>query len=111
MNALWYVDRNPVAAGLAGEAWEWRWSSAKAHCFWEKDEFGLLDMDWLGWRDWPSDWVGFVADGDAKADELIRKYTKRGKRLTEGAEKGDSPPLGQGSGLGYSFVETGLKGD
>ncbi len=93
LNALRYVDRNPVAADLVGYAWEWRWSSAKAHCLRRQDEFGLLSMDWLEWRDWPRDWTSFIGEGDAKADELIRKHTKQGKRLTPGEEGGDSPPL------------------
>ena len=30
--ALVYVERNPVRAGLCRQAWQWRWSSAAAHC-------------------------------------------------------------------------------
>jgi len=30
-SALLYVDLNPVRAGLAAVAWEWPWSSARAH--------------------------------------------------------------------------------
>jgi hypothetical protein len=30
--ALVYVERNRVRSGLCREAWQWRWSSAVAHC-------------------------------------------------------------------------------
>lgn len=31
-NALRYIERNPVAAGLVSAATEWHWSSAASHC-------------------------------------------------------------------------------
>ena len=31
LNALRYVEQNPVAAGLAGAPWDWHWSSAPFH--------------------------------------------------------------------------------
>lgn len=33
-----YVSLNPVAANLVGEAWEWRWSSVRAHLAGRDDE-------------------------------------------------------------------------
>lgn len=45
--ALVYVERNPVRAGLCREAWQWRWSSAAAHCG-QDDVSGLLDL--ASWR-------------------------------------------------------------
>jgi putative transposase len=54
--ALAYVERNPVRAHLCGQAYEWRWSSAGAHCGGD-DSSGLLDlaswkqdMDAAQWR-------------------------------------------------------------
>jgi putative transposase len=41
--ALAYVERNPVRAHLCNKAYEWRWSSAGAHCGGE-DPSGLLDL-------------------------------------------------------------------
>jgi putative transposase len=32
INALRYIERNPVAAGVATDPTEWEWSSAAAHC-------------------------------------------------------------------------------
>jgi putative transposase len=40
--ALAYVERNPVRAHLCRKAWQWRWSSAAAHCG-GGDPSGLLD--------------------------------------------------------------------
>ena len=42
--ALRYVELNPVRAGLVRNAWEWPWSSARAHVT-GIDETGLLNMD------------------------------------------------------------------
>ena len=47
VDALAYVDRNPVRAGLVGEATAYLWSSAAAHETAE-DESGLLD--WAEFR-------------------------------------------------------------
>ena len=46
--ALAYVEQNPLWAGLAPRAEEYRWSSAAAHVT-GQDETGLLDMTW--WRE------------------------------------------------------------
>lgn len=32
LNVLRYVERNPVAAGLVEQPWQWEWSSAAQHC-------------------------------------------------------------------------------
>jgi putative transposase len=42
--ALRYVELNPVRAGLVERAWEWPWSSARAHVG-ERDDTSLLDLD------------------------------------------------------------------
>ena len=44
--AMYYVDLNPVRAGITAEARDWRWSSARAHSSAQvHDE--LLDWSWL----------------------------------------------------------------
>ena len=45
--ALRYVERNPVRAGMAERAEEYEWSSAAAHCG-DADKRGLRDLDF--WR-------------------------------------------------------------
>jgi putative transposase len=54
--AIRYVERNPVRAGMAAQAWEYPWSSAAFHVG-EKNEDPLVDSrDLLGsageWRKW-----------------------------------------------------------
>jgi REP-associated tyrosine transposase len=48
--AMHYVELNPVRAGLSGEAWDWPWSSARAHCS-SKVSDELLDWPWMGWME------------------------------------------------------------
>ena len=55
---LSYIELNPVRAGIRKHAWDWEWSSAKAHVT-GLDPTGLLDMelwrrhfDGAGWRDY-----------------------------------------------------------
>ena len=43
--ALCYVERNPVKAGLVPIAWEWEWSSARAH-------LGMVTEDGLDFGRW-----------------------------------------------------------
>lgn len=76
LNALRYVDLNPVRASLVKTAKDWRWSSASAHIGKRPDEFGLLSTEWLLWRDCP-DWEELlrVAD-DPEEDALIRQHTR-----------------------------------
>jgi len=47
LNALKYVERNPVDAGLVRSASEWKWSSAAAHCGIGKRS-PLLNLDLRG---------------------------------------------------------------
>ena len=47
-NALAYVERNPVRAGLSERAEEFEWSSAAAHLK-GKDPSRMLDLDF--WRE------------------------------------------------------------
>jgi len=79
--ALLYVERNPVRAGMAPNAWDYPWSSACAHVGGE-DASGLLDLAaWSrrrGFEDWRSrlalpDYEDFVAS--------IRRTTLRGRPL------------------------------
>ena len=44
LNALRYVEQNPVAAGLAEAPWKWHWSSAAFHCG-AGERPSILDID------------------------------------------------------------------
>ena len=45
-NVTRYIENNPVKSGLAECAWEYEWTSAKAHCYGETDEI-LNGPGWL----------------------------------------------------------------
>lgn len=74
MVAARYVENNPVAAGLAARAEDWRWSSARAHVGRGVDRF--TDVDALG-RHVPN-WRAMLARGleageeDARVEQALR---------------------------------------
>jgi len=77
---LRYVELNPVRAGMARRAWDWRWSSARAHC--DPDPAGLL-LDLSGWRQayTAALWREALARGvsDANLAERLRQATRTGR--------------------------------
>jgi putative transposase len=78
--ALRYVELNPVRAGLASQAADWRWSSARAHLR-GSDDTGFIDC--AGWRSrWsPQCWSEVLDHGIDDADLLarIRESTRTGR--------------------------------
>lgn len=56
LNALRYIERNPVKAGMVEEAWKWPWSSASQHCGdavrWPllNSRLGVMPPDPHSWR-------------------------------------------------------------
>jgi putative transposase len=79
-SVLRYVELNPVRAGMALAAEDYRWSSAAAHlgC---PDSAGLLDGAALAsWRlEWtPEEWAAVLRQG-ADASEAIREATFGGR--------------------------------
>jgi putative transposase len=79
--ALAYVERNPVRAGLCREAWQWRWSSAAAHCGTD-DLSGLLDL--AAWRREvdPAKWRGTLRQHEESLlVQSLRLATSRGRPL------------------------------
>ena len=85
INALVYVDRNPVRAGLVAKPWKWRWSSASAHVD-GSDPMNMLDMEWWLWFSERTGWRERIA-GEQRMDEieLLRRHTQSGRPL--GSEK------------------------
>jgi putative transposase len=83
--ALAYVERNPVRAGLAAAAEDYRWSTARAHCE-EKAMQGRLDL--LEWQRWYSGerWRQVLRLGveEEALEERIREATRRGLPLGSG---------------------------
>jgi putative transposase len=77
VNAVRYVLRNPVRAGIVANAEDYRWSSAAARC-------GLRDDAAIG--DHPlvteiQNWSEWLRVDDAKMDDLIRRHTRTGRPL------------------------------
>jgi putative transposase len=55
MNALRYIERNPVQAGMVRNASDWPWSSARMHCGYPKDwDFVTADVrsEWVDPASW-----------------------------------------------------------
>jgi putative transposase len=83
MQAVRYVENNPVKAGLVKRAEDWRWSSAAAHVGGTDD--GLTDMAALSPH--VSNWRAYLADGvnAADRDDVIEQAMRTGRPL--GQEK------------------------
>ena len=71
---LGYVELNPVRAGMVENAWDWEWSSARAHVT-GSDSSGLLDMSY--WRRTFNEveWRKFLEQ--LLANEAINKKIRR----------------------------------
>lgn len=81
LEALRYVERNPVRARMTRMPWTYRWSSAAAHIV-GRDTPGLLDMEcWheltegLQWKEW------LTARDDPATLESMRLNTHTGRPL------------------------------
>jgi putative transposase len=66
--ALRYVELHPVRAGLAKYAWEWPWSSARAHVT-GIDSTGLLNMRLWSSRYDGDSWRNFLDEGEGLEEE------------------------------------------
>jgi len=95
LNAVRYVERNPVRAGLVKKAEHYLWSSAAAHC-------GLSD-DMLLSKDCPlqqeiANWTEWLdIDNEKEVELAIRQHTRLGR------------PLGSNSFLVRAEIETGRR--
>jgi putative transposase len=78
-SAMRYVERNPVRAGIARRAEDYRWSSAQAHCGLRHDTILSADPRWRALktriRDWPR-WL--ETDEPADRLEALRRHTDQG---------------------------------
>ena len=79
--ALRYVELNPVRAGMAEAAEQWRWSSAAAHCGARAPD-GMLEMERWRKRWTVAEWREFLA-GAESASEIreLRRATHTGRPL------------------------------
>ena len=74
--AMRYVERNPVRAGLVRLAQEWPWSSARAHCGLGID-LVLSDVSLPGWP--PAKWSAWLRGEDPDQVDLVRRATRAGR--------------------------------
>ena len=76
-NAVRYVERNPVRAGIVGRAEDYRWSSAAAHCGLREDPVLSSDLPLIAMI---PDWSAWLSE-DQKPEELafIRERTRTGR--------------------------------
>ncbi len=69
--ALQYVEMNPVRAGLSAHAWDWPWSSARAHIGAGGGSDWIDHKLWL--RSWDNEsWRVALDEGLGEADILLR---------------------------------------
>jgi putative transposase len=79
-NAVRYVERNPVRAGMVSRAEYYEWSSAAFHC-------GLRATDDILSPNSPlvggiEDWSSWLRNSDETADRLVRQNTRTGRPTT-----------------------------
>ncbi len=88
--ALRYIERNPVRAKIVKNAWDYRWSSAKAHVFKQRDP--LLEDNFLVSE--INDWEAYLSEEDKQeAVNLFKKHANSGRPL------GDNKFIGMIEGL------------
>ncbi|WP_320178479.1 transposase [Roseovarius pacificus] len=82
-NAMAYVERNPLRAGMVRNPWDYPWSSAAVHCGKGADAAGLLSLE--TWRDevTPKHWRETLAAFAAQTGhhELLRAACRTGRPL------------------------------
>jgi putative transposase len=79
--ALCYVERNPVRAGLVRVPWRYRWSSAAAHCGTGPSPDLLTSLHWRG-RWTPEAWKARLQESDDEtALTAVRLSTHTGRPL------------------------------
>ncbi len=81
-DVLAHVKMNPVRTGIVKNAWDWEWSSARAHIE-NKDPTGLLDMDYRQKTYDPKEWKEYLERKTAEESfcDSIRGATSTGRLL------------------------------
>jgi len=78
LQAVRYVELNPVRAKLCDKAQDWKWSSARAHFSGKNDDLVVVKPLLERINDWPA----FLSDYSDSDDEL-RKHTRTGRPIGE----------------------------
>ena len=80
--ALRYVELNPVRAGMAAAAAQWKWSSVAAHCGASLAAPLLRGMDLWRKRWTAAEWRSYLAAGESSAEvAALRQFTHTGRPL------------------------------
>lgn len=86
-NAAAYIELNPVRAGMVAHAWEYKWSSAGAHCGESRDPSGMLPLNqWfeqIPVTEWKAT-LSAIAESDTTIEGL-RIHTRTGRPLGDDA--------------------------
>lgn len=79
-----YIERNPARAKMVKSPWDWKWSSASAHCGIDNEDISGVNS-FFGYVDYPQkEWKSFIGKPDDPAEiENIRDRTRRGRPLGE----------------------------
>ena len=94
--ALRYIELNPVRAGLVQNAWDWPWSSARAHVT-GVDDTGMLNMELWGKYFDKIRWKEFLLEGLDKTDR-DRSNTRGKQNRTSTWQRGFYPEPGKDDG-------------
>lgn len=83
-----YIERNPVRAGLVKNAWEWKWSSARAHCGIDQSSGFPLHRLFECVNIEPGQWREFLS-GAEDEDEIrrIKSQALTGRPLMRGGNE------------------------
>ena len=76
LNAVRYVEQNPLRAWMVAHADDYRWSSAPAHCTGSEDPFLDVEATPFAIPNWKA-WLN--AGMDMEADQFIRECTATGR--------------------------------
>lgn len=73
-----YIERNPVRARIVENAWDYPWSSARAHVFKQNDPL-LVDNFLISEI---NDWRAFLSEEDKQNDiKILKRHTNSGRPL------------------------------
>jgi len=78
LNAMRYVEQNPVRAGIVARAEDYLWSSAAAHCGLREDPLITMACPVLKEIE---NWSNWLRNEDLNANDLIRRHTQTGRPL------------------------------
>jgi putative transposase len=77
---LRYIERNPVRAGLARQAWQYEWSSARHHVKSDVDAV-LNEPDWVARRLREMKYASYLRNETEEQTAEIRRMTATGRPL------------------------------